>query len=141
MYDNRLFSSPLLEPRHNGPSSDTCDLAADQNTIEIYDPRSNQWRTHQEVMLTGRGFFGLGLIKGDRHEEGELMTPYKQCAPSLAAASGVATEHSVTTIPTVRTADLGLGGTAPAGSICIDACQDGEYVPANLAGDLNDLNV
>ena len=75
-------------------------------------------------MLTGRGFCGLGLIKGDRHEEGELMTPYKQCAPSLAAAAGVATEHSVMTGPTGHTADLGLGGTAPAGSLCVDACQD-----------------
>jgi hypothetical protein len=54
------------------------------------------------------GFFGLGIIRGDAQEEGELMTPYKMCAPSLSENS----RSGVIQIPTVHTVELGFGGTA-----------------------------
>ena len=56
-------------------------------SLGAQDPSTRIWTMQREVMATGRAFFGLALLKGTTQEVGELMTPYKKCAPVVSPAS------------------------------------------------------
>ena len=67
------------------------------DTMDVYTPGDattmGSWRRHASIMKRGHAFFGLVVIIGDAHEEGELMTPYRSCAPVLASGPAAQFTH------------------------------------------------